>query len=63
MDCIAEATESSTTLFDLYCGSGTIGIALSDISKKSVGIEIQPEAIERAKKNANEITFGQWIRW
>ena len=62
MQCIAEATESSTTLFDLYCGSGAIGIALSDSFASVVGIEIQPEAIERAKKNAkrNNVS-GTWM--
>ena len=62
MQCIAEATESSTTLFDLYCGSGAIGIALSDNFESVTGIEIQPEAIERAKKNAKQNNVsGTWI--
>ena len=62
MQCIAEATESSSTLFDLYCGSGAIGIALSDNFESIVGIEVQPEAIERAKENAkrNNVS-GTWI--
>ena len=62
MQCIAEATESSTTLYDLYCGSGAIGIALSDNFESVIGIEIQPDAIERAKANAerNNVS-GSWI--
>jgi len=62
MQCIAEATESSTTLYDLYCGSGAIGIALSDNFENVIGIEIQPDAIERAKSNAerNNVS-GSWI--
>lgn len=62
MQCIAEATESSTTLYDLYCGSGAIGIALSDNFEDVIGIEIQPDAIERAKSNAerNNVS-GSWI--
>ena len=62
MQCIAEATESSTTLFDLYCGSGAIGIALSDNFESVTGIELQPEAIERAKRNAKQNNVsGTWI--
>lgn len=40
------------TIFDLYCGIGTIGICASDRVKKLYGIETIPEAIEDAKKNA-----------
>lgn len=40
------------TIFDLYCGIGTIGIFASDKAKKVYGIEVIPEAIEDAKENA-----------
>lgn len=40
------------TIFDLYCGIGTIGICASDKVKKLYGIETIPEAIEDAKENA-----------
>ncbi len=40
------------TIFDLYCGIGTIGIFASDKAKKLYGIETIPEAIEDAKENA-----------
>ena len=40
------------TIFDLYCGIGTIGIFASDSVKKIYGIETIPEAIEDAKENA-----------
>ena len=39
-------------LCDLYCGAGTIGLSMADKTKMLVGIEIVPEAIECAKKNA-----------
>lgn len=39
-------------LWDLYCGIGTISLYLSDKAKKVYGVEIVPEAIEDAKKNA-----------
>jgi 23S rRNA (uracil1939-C5)-methyltransferase len=40
------------TIYDLYCGTGSIGIFLSDQVKKLVGIELIPEAIADAKENA-----------
>lgn len=40
------------TVFDLYCGIGTIGIFASQKVKKLYGIETIPEAIEDAKINA-----------
>ncbi len=39
-------------VFDLYCGSGTIGLYLAKYVKEVVGIEVVPEAIEGAKENA-----------
>ena len=42
----------SETIFDLYCGIGTIGICASDKAKKLIGIETIPEAISDAKENA-----------
>ncbi len=40
------------TIYDLYCGTGSIGIFLSDKAKKVIGIELIPEAIADAKENA-----------
>lgn len=40
------------TIFDLYCGIGTIGIFASAKAKRVYGIEVVPEAIEDAKENA-----------
>lgn len=40
------------TVFDLYCGIGTIGIFASKKIKKLYGIETIPEAIEDAKENS-----------
>jgi 23S rRNA (uracil1939-C5)-methyltransferase len=39
-------------VYDLYCGTGSIGIFVSDKAKKIIGVETVPEAIEDAKKNA-----------
>lgn len=45
------------TVIDAYCGIGTISLFLAQQAKKVYGVEIVPEAIEDAKRNAklNEI--------
>lgn len=43
---------SGKTVFDLYCGTGTIGQIMSRGSKKVIGIEIVEEAVEAARDNA-----------
>ena len=40
------------TVLDLYCGAGTITLALASHAKRVLGAEIVPEAIEDAKANA-----------
>ena len=41
------------TVFDLYCGTGTIGQIMAKAgSKKVIGIELVEEAVEAAKENA-----------
>lgn len=47
-----DKNEENNILLDLCCGTGTIGIALSKSFKHVIGIEMVPEAIEDAKKNA-----------
>jgi 23S rRNA (uracil1939-C5)-methyltransferase len=42
----------SQTLYDLYCGTGSIGIFCSRGAKKIVGVEAIAEAINDAKENA-----------
>ena len=39
-------------LLDLYCGAGTIGLSMAGDSHKLCGVEIVPEAVENAKRNA-----------
>ena len=39
-------------LLDLYCGAGTIGLAMADAVLELGGVEIVPEAVENAKENA-----------
>ncbi|HTN07970.1 23S rRNA (uracil(1939)-C(5))-methyltransferase RlmD [Agriterribacter sp.] len=40
------------TVYDLYCGTGSIGIFVSKLAKKVIGVELIPEAITDAKENA-----------
>ena len=42
------------TVFDAYCGTGTITLFLSQKAKKVYGVEIIPQAIENARINAVE---------
>jgi 23S rRNA (uracil1939-C5)-methyltransferase len=39
-------------LYDLYCGTGSIGIFLSNKAKKIIGVDVIEEAIMDAKENA-----------
>jgi 23S rRNA (uracil1939-C5)-methyltransferase len=39
-------------VYDLYCGTGSIGIFLSRQAKKIIGVEMIEEAVEDAKENA-----------
>ena len=50
---------SKDTVLDLFCGTGTIGIIAAKLASHVVGIELNPDAIEDAKKNAqlNELTL------
>lgn len=49
-------------VWDLYCGIGTISLFLAQKAKKVMGVEIVPQAIDDAKKNAkiNEITNAEF---
>lgn len=47
--CSLSGTE---TVFDLYCGIGTISLFLAQKAKKVIGVEIVPEAVDDARENA-----------
>lgn len=42
----------SETVYDLYCGTGSIGIYLSRLSKKIIGVDVIEDSIKDAKENA-----------
>lgn len=47
-----KATAKKPVLLDLYCGTGTIGLTMADRCSRLYGVEIVPEAVEDAKRNA-----------
>lgn len=51
------------TVWDLYCGIGTISLFLASKAKQVYGVEIVPQAIEDAKENAkiNHITNAEFL--
>ncbi|HEV8079268.1 MAG TPA: 23S rRNA (uracil(1939)-C(5))-methyltransferase RlmD [Chitinophagaceae bacterium] len=51
------------TIYDLYCGTGSIGIFLSRQSKKIIGVDLIEESIKDAKENAllNNIEHAQFF--
>ena len=57
------ALDKTQTALDLYCGAGTITLALAREAKSVIGAEIVPEAIKNAKENAklNDITNVKFI--
>ena len=40
------------TVVELYCGAGTITLALAERAKRVIGVEIVPEAVANAERNA-----------
>jgi 23S rRNA (uracil1939-C5)-methyltransferase len=58
------ALDGSQTVLDLYSGTGTIPIVLSDAAQRITGIEIIETAVSDAKKNCtkNEILNCEFIK-
>ena len=55
--------DGNETVWDLYCGIGTISLFLAQKAKKVYGVEIVPAAIEDARRNAelNGITNAEFF--
>ena len=55
--------QGEETVWDVYCGIGTISLFLAQKAKKVYGVEIVPPAIEDARKNAeiNGITNAEFF--
>ncbi len=53
----------ASRVLDLYCGTGTIGLCMAPFAAEIVGVELQPDAVEGANRNAraNAITHAEFI--
>ena len=47
------ALTGNETIYDLYCGTGSIGIFLSKKAKKIIGVDLIEDAIKDARENAD----------
>jgi 23S rRNA (uracil1939-C5)-methyltransferase len=54
--------DKNDVIADLYCGAGTIGLSMAEHTGKIIGIEIIPQAVNNARKNAlqNNITNAEF---
>lgn len=57
------ALDQTQTALDLYCGAGTITLALAREAKEVIGTEIVPQAVQNARENAkyNRIENARFI--
>jgi 23S rRNA (uracil1939-C5)-methyltransferase len=57
------ALNGNEIVYDLYCGTGSIGIFLSNHSKKIIGVDVIEDAINDAKENAllNNISHASFF--
>lgn len=55
--------QSGELVLDLYCGMGTIGLSLAGNAGQVVGVELIPEAIERARQSAQEMGLSDKCRF
>lgn len=55
--------KGSETVFDLYCGAGTISLFLSEKAGKVYGVEVVEDAVRDARRNAelNAVTNVEFI--
>lgn len=54
-----------TTLLDLCCGTGTIGLTMAKLAKKIVGVEMSADAVKDAVANAeaNGLKIGEDVEY
>lgn len=46
------ADAARARVIDLYCGTGTLGLAVAPFVREVVGVELVPEAVDNARENA-----------
>jgi 23S rRNA (uracil1939-C5)-methyltransferase len=52
------ALTGGEALLDLYCGTGTIGLSMARDCRELIGVEIVPEAVANAQRNAARNDIG-----
>ncbi len=54
---------SQDTVLDLYCGAGTISLCAAKNARQVIGVEIEPEAVDAARINAqiNDINNARFL--
>ncbi|MEO9032970.1 MAG: 23S rRNA (uracil(1939)-C(5))-methyltransferase RlmD, partial [Ginsengibacter sp.] len=57
------ALNGNEIIYDLYCGTGSIGIFVSNKAKKIIGVDVIEDAIKDAKENAvlNDINHASFF--
>jgi 23S rRNA (uracil1939-C5)-methyltransferase len=48
------AAPAGKTVLDLYCGTGTIGLSMAGEADQVIGIEVVPQAVGDARRNAEQ---------
>ena len=56
LELMGDCTEK--TVFDIYCGIGTISLFAASLAKKVIGVEFIPEAVDNARENAKDNNIG-----
>lgn len=46
------APTKNDVLLDLYCGAGAVGLGMADAVGELIGVEVIPQAVENARRNA-----------
>jgi 23S rRNA (uracil1939-C5)-methyltransferase len=59
----AARPERGETVLDLYCGAGTLTLLMAREAGTAVGVESVPEAVERARRNAerNQVANARFV--
>ena len=55
--CILAGSKAGDTILDPFCGSGTTGVVAMRYGRDFIGIELNPEYIELAKKRIEKVTL------
>ena len=57
-DAALSLLDSPATVYDLYCGTGTLGMAAAQKARRVIGIDLSPESILDAEENLKRNGIG-----